>query len=141
MHTPPSFADVADIPLETDDAIRDRAAALLERAMRRQLWLMFLDDEGYQLPLLMPSTIPRHPSRRHIENFAHFVRDLVDELDAATVVFVLERPGSDAVSTTDREWLGLAVESCQRARVPLRGPLLCHDGGLRWIGPEDVGQI
>jgi hypothetical protein len=141
MHTPPSFADVADIPLETDDAIRDRVAALLERAMRRQIWMMFLDDEGYQLPLLMPSAIPRHPGRRHLENFAHFVGDLVDELDAATVVFVLERPGSDAVSTTDREWLTLAVAACHRANVPLRGPLLCHDGGLRWIGPEDVGQI
>lgn len=109
--------------------------------MRRQLWLMFLDAEAFQLPLLMPSSIPRHPGKRHTDNFAHFVGDLVEELDAAAVVFVLERPGSDSLSQTDREWLGLAANACHRAGVLLRGPLLCHDGGLRWIGPEDIGQI
>lgn len=109
--------------------------------MRRQLWMMFLDAKAFQLPLLMPSSIPRHPGKRHTENFAHFVSELVDELDAAAVVFVLERPGSDAMSETDREWFRLAVDGCQRVGVPLRGPLLCHDGGLRWIATEDVGQI
>lgn len=141
MHTPPSFADVDNIPLDTDDAVQDRVVALLERAMRRQLWLMFLDEESFQVPLLMPSSIPRRPGKRHTENFAHFIGDLVDELDAASVVFVLERPGSDSISTSDREWLALAVEACQLAGVPLRGPLICHDAGLRWIGPEDLGQI
>lgn len=138
MHTPPSFADVDNIPLVTDDAVRDRVSALLESAMRRQLWLMFLDEESFQLPLLMPSAIPRRPGKRHTENFAHFIGDLVDELGCAAVVFILERPGSDSISTSDREWLALATAACQRAGVPLRGPLLCHDGGLRWIGPEDV---
>lgn len=141
MHTPPHFADVDNVSVDTDDALRDRVALLLEAAFRRQLWFMFLDDESFQLPLLMPSSIPRRPGRGHTEHFAHFIGDIVDELDAAAVVFVLERPGSDKVSASDREWLALAVAACREAGVVLRGPLLCHDGGLRWIGPEDIGQI
>jgi len=141
MHTPPSFADVDNIPLDADDAVHERVTALLERAMRRQIWLMFLDDEAFQLPVLMPSSIPRRPGKGHTDNFARFIGELVEQLAAAAVVFVLERPGSDAVTPTDREWLSLAANACHRAGVPLRGPLLCHDGGLRWIGPEDLGQV
>ena len=48
-------------PLLTDAAIESRADALVGRACRRQLWLMFLDDDGLQLPLIIP--VGDHPSR------------------------------------------------------------------------------
>ncbi len=141
MHRPPPFTDIEDLPLDTDDALRDRVAVLLQTAMRRQIWLMFLDDRSCQLPVLIPSAIPRHPGRGHTANLSRFIAELVGELDAASVVFVLERPGSDGLSDNDREWLALAARASRDAGVALRGPLLCSDSGLRWIGPEDLGQI
>jgi len=114
---------------------------LIDRAARRQFWLMFLDDRCCQLPVVIPSAIPRRPGRGHTENLSRFLGDVVEEVDAESVVFVLERPGPDELTDSDREWLTLAAAASRDAGVRLRGPLLCFDGGLRWIGPEDIGQI
>lgn len=141
MRPLPPFADIEDLPLDTDEALLERVTALLDVAARRQIWLLFLDEQSRQLPVLMPSYIPRRPGRGHTAHFSHFIGDVVHEMDAAAVVFVLERPGTDQLTGVDREWLALASAACDEAGVPLRGPLLCYDRGVRWIGPEDVGQI
>ena len=135
--TTPDFRDVRDTVLDTDDALLERARALLQQGVRRQIWLMFLDDEGRQLPLLMPIDVPRRPGAREAPALARLLAELVDDFEASHVVVTLERRGRDLVSTSDAEWFRLARDACAGAGVNMRGPMLCHTGGVRWVAAED----
>ena len=41
-------------PLDTTAALLERFEEFLHRALRRQLWICFLDDDLVQLPLVVP---------------------------------------------------------------------------------------
>jgi hypothetical protein len=135
--TIPKFDDVRDERLSNDEDVLQRVSALLQRAVRRQLWLMFLDEESRQLPVIMPSYVPRSPSEGHRAHFASFVGILTEDVEADSAVIVYERRGSDELRAADRRWLRFIATACAEAAVPLRGPLLLHDDGVRWIAPED----
>jgi hypothetical protein len=136
--TIPRFDDVRDAPLVTDEEVLHRAELLLGRAIRRQLWLMFLDEHDRQLPLLMPTYVPRRPGPGHRDNYARVLGVLFEDAEADSMVVAYERRGGDALLAADRAWLALVREACEQAAIPLRGPLLVHDGGIRWIGADDL---
>ena len=50
----------------------------------------------------------------------------------------VERPGSDEVTDDDRRWFGVVAEAGCLAEVGLRGPMLAHREGVRWIGSDDL---
>lgn len=125
-------------PIPGDLDVLERVQALLGRGHRRQLWLMFVDDRHRQLPLLMPSDIPPLPREHDEHSLADFIDSLVAMVDAHAVIVTLERRGDDAITDVDRRWLRLVREACRLAEVPLRGPLLAHGRGVRWIAAEDL---
>ena len=135
--TPQRYEDVRDIALSSDEAVLARVSDLIDRAFRRQVWLMFLVDEARQLPLLMPSYVPRRPEEGALAPFGEFIGGLFDEVAAASMVIVFERVGSDTISDGDREWFRLIHSACVVENIPLRGPLLAHSRGIRWIAMED----
>ncbi|MET0806717.1 MAG: hypothetical protein ABWX66_04955 [Lacisediminihabitans sp.] len=137
--TIPHYDDTALERLDTDALLMVRVEQLVGRALRRQLWLMFLDHDDVQLPLLMPSDIPRTPEVDSVIQFADFLIDVVAEVRATSVVFVLERFGTDTISDDDRLWLQLVTEAGRLAGVRVRGPFLSHEGGVRTVGSEDIG--
>jgi len=134
--TRPHYEDTLD-SLLTDEHILERVAGLIDRALRRQIWLMFLDGEGRQLPLLMPCDVPRRPADAAFEVVSEFFRGSFDEANASSMIVVLERRGRDAVTEADREWLRLVHDACAEEEIPLRGPLLAHSQGVRWVAAED----
>ncbi|MGN6273414.1 MAG: hypothetical protein ACTHMQ_10030 [Protaetiibacter sp.] len=136
--TIPRFDDVRDAPLVTDEEVLHRAALLLGHAIRRQLWLLFLDEHDRQLPLLMPTYVPRRPGPGHRENYARVLGVLFEDAEADSMVVAYERRGSEPLTSTDRAWLLLVREACAEARIPLRGQLLVHDDGIRWVAPDDL---
>jgi hypothetical protein len=131
------FDDVADVSLATDEALLERVRDLVEGAYRRQLWLMFLDDEHRQLPIVIPHDVPDRPHRVHRDGFRPFIARLVDEIRPAGIVIVLERPGNDTLRRGDREWFAVVDEACRATGVVRRGPILAHEDGFRWIADED----
>lgn len=133
----PRFDDVADVSLADDEALLDRVRDLVRGAYRRQLWLMFLDGKHCQLPILIPHDVPSAPHRAHRTGFRSFIADLVEELRPASIVVVLERPGTDTLRRGDREWLAVVDDACRAAGVVRRGPILAHDDGFRWVAAED----
>jgi hypothetical protein len=132
-----TFDEVHEQPLETDEQVLERVQELLRNGIRQQLWLMFLDGADRQLPLLMPTDIPRRPGQRDATDLARFIHGIIDEIDATSVVATLERRGSDTIGDDDREWFRLVRDACEMAEVKLRGPLLCHANGVRWVAAED----
>lgn len=139
--TIPHHDDVRDESLTSDDQVLARAELLIERAERRQLWLMFLDAAERQLPLLMPMDVPRRPDPDFPEPFSRMLRDICEELDAESAVIAFERCGSATLADADRQWLTLVHTACRDAEIHLRGPLLVHDGGVRWIAVEDLDPV
>ena len=131
------YEDTREHPLTTDEQVLDRAKLLLGTAMRRQLWFMFLDGDNIQLPLLMPTDVPRTSDNADPTQLARFIRGVVDTADAAVIIVALERRGSDEITSDDRAWFQLVRQACVMIELPQRGPLLCHTNGVRWVAAED----
>ncbi len=134
---PLHYDDVRDIPLESDAELLDRLQELLGQGLRQQLWLMFLDAEHCQLPLLMPSDVPRRPDPDDVSKLSDMISLIAEEVGAAAAVVTLERPEGSTITDDDRAWFRLIRDAAQQSSVPLRGPLLCHSGGVRRVAIED----
>ena len=130
------FEDIAHVSLADDEVLLERVRDVVEGAYRRQVWLLFLDVEHRQLPIVIPHDVPSSPNRGHRAGFGPFIAGLVEELRPASIVVVLERPGRDDLRRGDREWFAVIDDACRAAGVVRRGPILAHDDGFR-IAAED----
>jgi hypothetical protein len=130
----------ANAPLLLTDAdVLQRVEQLVGRAtVARQLWVMFVDGDGKQAPVIMPiSDLPLRPESRVIDNLAAVLAgmcdDLTTEVGSGTVILSLERIGRDAVLPVDRQWAAALQEACHRAGAVLRGMYLSTSGGVHRI--------
>lgn len=136
----PKYGDVGDLPLIADAVLHERVGALLGRAIRRQLWVIFLDDQHCQLPVLLPiDGMPQVPALGEESAFGSFLADLGEEMGAASVVLVFERAGRQHFSARDLSWARFASLGARLASVSVRAMFLCHTDGVRWITPDDYG--
>ena len=131
------FDDVSAQALETDDEIVARVRELVRNAIRHQVWLMFLNAERRQLPVIMPTDVPPAPDEDDPSRIGAFIRELAAELEASTVVVTYERVGGDQLTDADRVWLRALHEACENSRVAFSGPHLCHRRGVRAVEPEE----
>jgi hypothetical protein len=125
--------------LLTDSDVLERVRQLVGQAtVARQLWIMFVDGDGRQAPVIMPiSDIPLRPEARVIDNLAAVMAgmcaDLTTDVGSGSVVLTLERIGRDAVLAGDRQWAAALREACERAGATLRGVYLSTSGGVHRI--------
>ncbi len=136
--------DATRLPITTDHDIEERVAGLLQRAIRRQWWTLYLDDDDLQRPVVMP--MPGYPAHPHepcgdegtaAEVLANRLASVVAAIGAAKVIFVWERPGDDEFTAGDRAWAGALSAACRDAGVAVRAQLILHDNGVRWIAAEE----
>lgn len=128
-----AFDDVSAVALTTDSDLLARVNALVRNAIKRQVWLMFLDAERRQLPVLLPTEIPAGPGDEDAELIGSFIRTMMSEVDAATAVITLERPGPSDLNESDRAWLDTLRRAAETAEVDFAGPFLCHRRGVRAV--------
>lgn len=124
MNTPPSFHDAP--PLLTDDDVTDRVTSLVGTAARdRTLWLLFVDGDNRQAPIVMPvEDMPRLPDDvvpALGEVLGGFLPDLATDAGPGSVILVWERLGPDRVLPADRAWAEALAAMCRQSEVPLRG--------------------
>ncbi|PWC06043.1 hypothetical protein [Mycetocola zhujimingii] len=125
-------------PLDTDELIEQRVSALIGRASRRQLWLLFLDDDDIQLPMLVPiDDFPVQPRPADVHALATGVAAIMESAGAVRVILVWERYAGADLSQLDRAWARQLSAECAAAGVPVRAQLLSHKRGVRWIAPDD----
>jgi hypothetical protein len=137
MNPPPYDRDHLP-PLTSQAAIEDRVRLLIGRAARRQIWLLFLDDEDRQLPLLVPvQDPPPQPAADDDLRFAGVLADLQGQTDARGFVAVLERFGAATLTPADSAWARMLSEAAVLSPLRLHGILLSHARGVRWIAPDD----
>ena len=123
--------------LLTDADVLDRVRTLVGPACTdRQLWIMFVDGDGRQAPVVMPiADLPRHPEPGGLTNLSSVLGGLRDELatdlGAGSVILTLERLGPDRTLPQDRDWAQALTEACISAATELRGIFLSTRGGVR----------
>ncbi|WKK71264.1 hypothetical protein Q0F99_17625 [Rathayibacter oskolensis] len=129
-----------DAPLVEDRELRDRVSSLIGPAYRRALWPLFLDREGYQLPILyLVDGLPVHPDEERTERIVATLAKAVAHQDVGALAFALERPGRAFLGESDRVLARHLAAACHRRAIPLRALLLVHDEGVRIIAAGEYG--
>lgn len=129
-----SYSDARRTPVRTSAEVEARVVDLVGPALVRKIWLLFLDEEGIQLPLLIPIVnLPRRAP--HVAPFNRALAELQDL--AHSVIVVYERPGPPALSDNDRAWLRVLHEGVRHTAFTLGGILLSHTSGVRWLSRDD----
>lgn len=130
-----TFEETTPQPLTSDALIEQRVADIVGRAISRQLWFMFVDEDDLQLPMIIPMDRPNDPGD-HLDVLAENVKRTAELLDAAAVIVVIERRASDELSPVDIVWVRGIARSFEAAGVTLRGIALSHRHGVRWIARD-----
>jgi len=138
MKPPPPYESTVDHPLTTNDEILQRVGELFDKALRRQLWLLFVDELDVQLPFLLPiEGIPVRPTAPRSEAIAAILDRAGSAAGATGVIVVLERFASAEVQNADREWARLVRGAATEAGLDFRAAVIIHSAGARMLEPED----
>lgn len=134
--------------LDRDDDLRDVLEVLLQRANRRQMWLMFMDPRGCLGDPLMPiADYPEDPddvveiddlgsvTEAHV--LMHRAETLRELTGNTSLVLAWERSGTSAVFPADRAWAQAMASAAQKLDVPLRAQFIVHSRGVRQLHPDD----
>lgn len=130
----PSAATAA--PLRTADDVQRRVEFLIGRAIvDRRLWLLFVDGDGRQAPVVSRiDDMPCLPDDT-VANLGLVLDGVLPEMatDAgpASVVFVRERVGHDTPLRDDRVWAEVLRTLCRARGIAHRGVYLSSPGGVR----------
>ncbi|RFA10961.1 hypothetical protein B7R54_18405 [Subtercola boreus] len=131
-------ATATHTPLTTDAQLEDRVLALIGTAGHRQLWLMFLDNDDDQLPVVIPlDDLPRQPDRAETDVLVGHLAGILQQVAAVQLVLVWERPGKGKLTEPDRAWASAIALNCARRGVRLRAQLLSHTRGVTILDPAD----
>lgn len=136
-------------PLTNDDVMVAFLDRLLQNAIRRQIWFLFLDDDQRLMSPVMPNDdFPDDPHEAitvddlgrctAAELIAARFAMLQDEIGASHLLVVWERPGDRSLSDQDREWARTLGPALVAAGARLRGQLLLSTDGHRVIAPDDL---
>jgi len=126
-------------PLRTDDDVARRVAALIGRATRDDtLWLLFVDGDDRQTPVVMPvEEASGPPDREMVMALGNVLEGVLPDLATAagvgSVVFVRERLGPDFVVPADRAWAEALATMCRQREIRSRGVHLSTRGMTKRI--------
>ncbi|MEY2849007.1 MAG: hypothetical protein RI885_1673 [Actinomycetota bacterium] len=137
--TIPAYESTITEPVTTDALIQQRVSALVGHACRRQFWLLFLDDRSVQLPLLVPIGDPPAYPQPESDALLEMVEHAAESVGAASVVVVIERYADETLTPSDLAWAAWLDAAFREHDVTLRGMLLSHRRGVRWIAKDDYG--
>ncbi|MBO9626793.1 MAG: hypothetical protein J7484_10510 [Microbacterium sp.] len=141
---------VKDRPLRDDDDLSALLEQLLQRASRRQVWLMFVDQRGCLAEPLIPiegypddpSAVADAPDLGEVTEASLLMQRagmLREAMESAAVVLVWERPGSRIIGVDDREWAVAMRDAAAEHAIPLRAQFVLHSRGVRQIHDDDLG--
>jgi hypothetical protein len=120
-------------PLTTDEEVLARVRSVVGAARARRLWILFVDGDGRQSPVIVPiADVPRPDALGRV--LRGLRAELVTDRGPGAVIVARERLGADTVLDADRGWAVALAEVCRTAGVALRATVLSTPGGVRWLG-------
>jgi hypothetical protein len=105
---------------------------------RRSVWLAFLDRDNRTLPVVIPiDDLPAEPDAAGIRSLAEVAGGVIASGGAATVVVLLSRAGSAAMTSADRRWATALSAGLGHDLSPW--PIhLATRGRIQVFAPEDL---
>ncbi|MEO7126946.1 MAG: hypothetical protein ABI382_11770 [Nakamurella sp.] len=129
----------AQQPLNTDNDKVARVRDLLAPASNpAQLWVLILDRDSYQSPLVVPiDERPAIPDPAVIDSLLTALGAVAREQlgKGCQAMFVLERLGSFGITAKDHCWAAALQGACDRAAIPCAGTFLLSPGGVSPVAP------
>jgi hypothetical protein len=133
----PNYEETRAEPLTTDALVAERVEQLIGRAIQHQIWFLFLDADQVQLPLVIPvGELPARPDD-FVGALAQRLAAIVETEAARAVVVVIERYAYPELTAADRQWAKCLHDALDENGVPVRGVLLSHSRGVRWVAQDD----
>ncbi|MBF4577414.1 hypothetical protein [Frondihabitans sp. VKM Ac-2883] len=133
--------------LRTRADLDERIRQLIPCATQRQLWLLLLDGDDVQMPVMVPiGDLPLWGGSdvkggADGEGLIELLRSVSDEFHAVSYVFVLERPGSAALDSDDVSWLEHLLTCGDRAGFTVRAAYVCHESGHAGFEAGDIEAL
>jgi hypothetical protein len=121
--------------IANDADARELLAHALGPALRRQLWAFLLDAGGVQLPVVIPiDGIPVSPAEDELRTILSSLGEVLDEFGpGGSILFALERPGSEAPHGFDELWADGLHAAAHAEAVEVFAIYLVHNDGLRMM--------
>lgn len=135
---PPHYDPDQLLPLSTPERIEGRVLSLVGRATRREIWFLFVNDSDAQLPIILPfEDHPSLPSPGDPAQLTRMMSHVGEATGAAGVIIVIERYADHMLSPSDLAWASSLHAAAAASTLILRGMLLSHARGVRWVAPDD----
>lgn len=143
-------AQVPDLLIiDDDDMLQRRLERMLTSAIRRQLWITFLDDEDRETGVIIPcDDYPNRPdSPTPMEGLdvpsaatvmARSFAQIMRQCGFASLIAVWERRGDDTVRAPEQRWAAAFAAALRDEGVVVRAQFLLHSAGLRQLAPDDL---
>jgi hypothetical protein len=127
----------------SDDDVRHLASMLAGDALPREraLLLTWLDGDDRLLGLAIPiQGVPVTPDNDLAPGLSMLLRSVGEKTaPGGAVVAVLERPGTDDLTASDRAWNTLLRSQAAEAGVRVRGVFVAAGGSVRPLTLDDAG--
>jgi len=124
-------------PLKTDADVLDRVGSCIDQQSRtgRSLWIMFVDPEGVQLPVLVPiDGAPESPVLGDARAVCRLIAQVLsDAAPGGSALISLTRSGSGNVRESDRLWASTLREAAADEGTTLRMVCLATRDGIRQL--------
>lgn len=141
-----------DSPTLPDDRLCAKLAPVMQTALRRQLWLFFLDGDDEVVGPVMPcADYPIDPAEPVItadlgpaetsEVFGARFAALMEEFGFEFIALVWERIGDAELDDDTRRWASALGGVLAARGVGVRAQMLLHDRGLRMLTVDEVARI
>lgn len=146
---PMNASDLHDRALTDDQTLQEGMEALLAPVVRRQLWMLFLDERDVLINPLMPTDdFPRSPhdrsggdasdDRSAAQAIADCFAEVMGEFGIPQLLIVWERPGRAPLDAETREWARELGARLRAAGVRVRAQCLLSGRGVRILRPDDL---
>jgi hypothetical protein len=133
--------------LRTRADLDERIRQLIPCATQRQLWLLLLDGDDVQMPVMVPIGDlplwggPDATGGADGEGLVELLRSIRDEFHAVSYVFVLERPGAGVLDRDDVSWLEHLLTCGDRTGFTVRAAYVCHESGHAGFEAADIDTL
>lgn len=131
--------EAAQQPLATNNDKVARIRDLLAPACNpAQLWVLVLDRDSYQSPLMVPiDELPSKPDPVVIESLLTALSAVAHEQlgNGCQAMFVLERQGPFGITSNDHCWAAALEGASERAQIACAGTFLLSPGGVSPVAP------
>lgn len=129
-HTKPAEI-AAQFPIRSDADLIELVSSLTGEADRRQVWLLFFDDDDRPVPLVVPcADFPADPPAVELTNVGARACDIAAMVGGTSIVLAYERPGEPVLDDGERRMIHTLAAAVAVGGVAVRGCFLSHSHGV-----------